>query len=253
MKKYMSVALLATIAVFGLQTKAESQILGTAGSFAVLAGSTVTNTGPTVLSGDLGVWPGTAITGFPPGVVVNGSTYAGDAVAMQAQLDLTTAYDSLAGEAFDFDLTGQDLGGMTLFAGVYRFSSSAEITGTLTLDGQGDPNARFVFQIGSTLITASNSLVQVINGGSCDVYWQVGSSATLGTGSEFAGHILALASITATTGATVVDGALLARTGAVTLDSNTIETCVVPEPATIFALSTALGVMAARRRRKSRV
>ncbi len=155
--------------------------LGTTATFAVLGGSTVTNTGSTVLTGDLGVWPGLAITGFPPGIVT-GTTHAGDAVAQQAQSDLTTAYNNLAGQACGTDLTGQDLGGMTLTPGVYCFSTSAQLTGTLTLNAQGNPSAVFVFQIGSTLTTASSSVVQVINGGSnCNVFWQVGSSATLGT------------------------------------------------------------------------
>jgi hypothetical protein len=168
--------------------------LGTAGSFAVLAGSTVTNTGPSVISGNLGVSPGSAVTGFPPGMVVNGVINAGNAVAAQAQSDALVAYNSLAGQACDVNLTGQDLGGLTLTPGVYCFSTSAFLTGTLTLNAQGDPNAVFIFQIGSTLITASNSSVVVINGGTgCNVFFQVGSSATLGTGTSFTGNILALA------------------------------------------------------------
>ena len=163
--------------------------LGTAANFAVLAGSTVTNTGPTALIGDLGVSPGTAITGFPPGSRDRGTIHAGDAVAAQAEVDLTTAYNVLAGEAVDQDLTGQDLGGHTLTPGVYHFSSSAQLTGTLTLDAQGDPNAVFVFQIGSTLTTASNSSVVLINGAdACNVFWQVGSSATLGTSTHVRGE-----------------------------------------------------------------
>jgi len=203
--------------------------LGTAATFAVLGGSAVTNTGPSVLNGDLGVSPGSAITGFPPGVV-NGTTHIADAVALQAQTDVTTAYNNLAGQACNTDLTGQDLGGLTLTPGVYCFSSSAQLTGTLTLDAQGDPNAVFVFQIGSTLTTASSSVVQVINGGSnCNVFWQVGSSATLGTTTSFAGNILALTSITLTTGANA-SGRLLARNGAVTLDTNSITVCAAACP-----------------------
>ncbi|MFN2389860.1 MAG: ice-binding family protein, partial [Actinomycetota bacterium] len=196
--------------------------LGTAGSFAVLAGTTVTNTGTTSVDGDLGVSPGTAVTGFPPGQV-NGTIHRGDAVAAQAQSDLTVAYNSAAGRACDFVLTGSDLGGMTLTPGVYCFASSAQLTGTVTLDAQGDPSAVFIFQIGSTLTTASGSSVNLINGASaCNVFWQVGSSATLGTGTSFAGNILALTSITAQTG-TTVQGRLLARNGAVTLDTNVVD------------------------------
>lgn len=204
--------------------------LGTAETFVVLGGSTVTNTGSTVLNGDLGVWPGLAITGFPPGTV-NGTTHAGDAVALQAQSDLVTAYDDLAGQACDTDLSGQDLGGLTLLPGVYCFSTSAQLTGTLTLDAEGDPNAVFVFQIGSTLTTATNSVVAVINGGSeCNAFWQVGSSATLGTGTTFAGSILALTSITMNTSAGG-SGQLLARDGAVTLDTVDASLCVPACPA----------------------
>jgi type VI secretion system secreted protein VgrG len=199
--------------------------LGTAENFAVLGGSTVTNTGSSVLTGDLGVWPGLAITGFPPGVV-NGTTHAGDAVALQAQSDLVTAYNDLAGQACDTDLTSQNLGGLTLTPGAYCFSTSAQLTGTLTLDAQGDPNAVFVFQIGSTLTTASSSVVQLINGGSnCNVFWQIGTSATLGSGSTLAGSILALTSITLNTSASV-SGQLLARNGAVTLDTNSVSVCI---------------------------
>lgn len=203
--------------------------LGTAESFAVLGGSTVTNTGPTVVSGNLGVSPGSAVTGFPPGIVVPpGTIHSADAVALQAQSDIVIAYNDLAGRASNFDLTGQDLGGLTLVPGVYTFSSSAQLTGTLILDAQGNPDAEFIFQIGSTITTASNSSVNVINGADgCNVYWQVGSSATLGTNTAFTGNILALTSITLVTNATIMDGRALARNGAVTMDSNqvSIEEC----------------------------
>ena len=196
--------------------------LGSAQSFAVLGGSTVTNTGSSSISGDLGVSPGSAVTGFPPGVVVSGTIHSADAVAAAAQTSVTAAYTNLAGQACTQDLTGQDLGGKTLTAGVYCFSSAAQLTGTLTLDAQGSATAVFIFKIGSTLTTASGSSVSLINGGSlCNVFWQVGSSATLGTTTAFAGNILALTSITLTTGATVV-GRTLARNGAVTLDTNTV-------------------------------
>ena len=198
--------------------------LGTAEGFGVLGGSAVTNTGPTVVQGDLGVSPGTSFTGFPPGIV-NGTTHIADGVALQAQTDLTTAYNGLALLPCDTDLTGQDLGGLTLTPGVYCFDSSAQLTGTVTLNAVGNPSAEFIFQIGSTLTTASNSSVEVINGGNnCNIYWQVGSSATLGTTTSFAGNILALTSITLNTGANT-SGRLLARNGAVTLDSNGITVC----------------------------
>jgi hypothetical protein len=199
--------------------------LGTAQTFAVLGGSTVTNTGSSVLTGDLGVSPGSAITGFPPGIV-NGTTHAGDATALGAQNAVTTAYNALAGEVCTSNLSGQDLGGMKLTPGVYCFTSSAQLTGTLTLDAQGSASAVFVFKIGSTLTTTSGSSVVVINGGSnCNVFWQVGSSATLGTGTTFAGNILALTSIALNTGASV-SGRALARNGAVTLDTNTVAVCL---------------------------
>ncbi len=229
--------------------------LGTAKSFAVLEGSTVTNTGPTVVRGNLGVWPGSAITGFPPGIVVPpGTIHAGDAVAQQAQNNVTTAYNNLAGQPCDVDLTGQDLGGKTLTPGVYCFpNTSAQLTGTLTLNAQGNPDAVFIFQIGSTLTTASNSSVLVINGGSaCNVYWQVGSSATLGTATAFKGNILALTSITLNTRADILPGRALARNGAVTMDDNrvSIEGCAppatsTPVPATKTAVPATRTVIAA--------
>ena len=217
---------------------AESSVgLGTAGSFGVLAGSTVTNTGPTVVNGDLGVHPGTAITGFPPGTV-GGTIHSADAVAAQAQTDTTTAYNDAAGRT-PFTMVATELGGRTLLPGVYR-GATLGITGTLTLDAAGDPNAVFIFQAGSTLLTATDSRVSVINGAqACNVFWQVGSSATLGTRTAFVGTILALTSITADTGATV-QGRLLARNGAVTLDTNTITraTCASAVPTTTTSTST---------------
>jgi hypothetical protein len=205
-----------------------SDLLGTAASFAVLGGQTVSNTGPSVINGDLGVNPGTAIIGFPPGIVTPpGTIHAADAVALQAQSDTTIAYNDLAGRPITANLTGLDLGGLTLTPGVYFFSTSAQLTGTLTLDFQGDPDALFVFQVGSTLTTASNSSVVMINGGvraleGCEVYWQIGSSATLGTTTSFVGSIVALTSISLNTGANIVSGRALARNGAVTLDTNVI-------------------------------
>ena len=205
--------------------------LGQAASFGVLAASAVTSTGPTVVAGDLGISPNNAssVTGFtfstPPGPgQVLGTPHFADALALGAQNDVTTAYNNLAGQACDTTISA-DLGGSTLPPGVYCSASTMGLTGTLTLDAQGDPNAVFIFQIGSSLTTASASLVNVINGGNnCNVFWQIGASATLGTGSTFVGNILALASITVTTGASV-DGRALARTAAVTLDSSAVSVC----------------------------
>ena len=220
----LGVLVLALLAALALASSARAQapvFLGAADDFGVLGASTVTNTGLTEVTGDVGVSPGTAVTGFPPGIV-NGTIHSAGAVAAQAQSDLTAAYNDAESRACQVDLTGQDLGGMTLTDGVYCFSSSVGLTGTLTLDAQGDPNAVFIFQIGSTLTTASASSVNLINGAqSCMVVWQVGSSATLGTTTAFSGNVLALTSNTATTGVTV-DGRLLAQNGAVTLDSNTV-------------------------------
>ncbi len=229
---------------------ASAQILGSAQEFGVLAGSTVTNTGPSVITGSLGVSPGFAVTGFPPGLVVDGTIHAGDAVAQQAQNDVTTAYNALAGLVLTQDLTGTDLGGLTLTPGVYFFASSSFLTGTLTLDAQGDSDAQFVFQMGSTLITASNSSVITINNGdACNVYWQVGSSATLGADTRFQGSILAFTSITLNTGATLVEGRALARNGAVTLDSNIITAGCIPAPGAPLLLCAMLVGVSARRRR----
>jgi hypothetical protein len=211
-------------AVFGVCLKAANPspvVLGTTSTFAVLGGSTVTNTGPTVVSGDLGLSPGSSVTGFPPGVVVGGSIHVNDAAAMQAQNDLTTAYNDAAGRLLPTPVLA-DLAGMTLFPGVYKAPSSLMNSGSVVLDGQGNSNAVFIFQIPSTLTTASGSHVILINGATAgNVFWQVGASATIGTGSSFQGNILALTSITATTGATIL-GRLLARNGAVTLDTNTL-------------------------------
>ena len=222
--------------------------LGNAASFGVLAGSTVTNTGSSVITGNLGVSPGSAITGFPPGSFT-GTIHGGDAVAAMAHASLVTAYNAAAALIPNQNLTGLNLGGLTLTPGVYFFSSSAQLTGTLILDAQGDPNAQFVFQIGSTLTTASNASVVFINGGVGDnTFWQVGSSATLGTGTDFSGNILALTSITMNTGANIRCGRALAQNGAVTMDTNNVSigpclgsTATVPEPSTFILLAT--GVM----------
>ena len=212
-------------------------------SFAVLAGSTITNTGSTVIGGNVGLSPGSAITGFPPGGVnAPYAIYQNDAVAAEAKNQLTTAYNILAGRPATADLTGTDLGGKTLSAGVYNFNNAAQLTGTLVLDGQGDPNAVFVFNVGSTLTTASASKVQLINGAQAgNVFFRVGSSATLGSSTQFQGKILALSSITLITGATVDCGAILARNGAVTLDTNVINICTVVVAATGTGTTTSAG------------
>lgn len=257
--------------------RAGAQLMGSAGSYGALGSSTVTNTGNTVITGDLGVSPGLAITGFAaidagPGLFT-GAVNQGNAASAQAMADATTAYNTLASLGSAIDLTGQDLGGLTLVAGVYRFSSSAQLTGALTLDAQGDENARFVFQVGSTLTTASNSRVNLINlslnaecGPDAGLFWQLGSSATLGTGTMFAGNVLALASVTLDNGASIDFGRVVALNGAVTLDNNRIDAsdidagfCAignpgvtpVPEPGTYGLAGAALALFAAWRRRRA--
>lgn len=237
----------------------------TVDTFGVLAGSTVTNSGPTVVIGNLGVSPGTAITGFAgiapggPGVV-SGTINSANGLAAQAQNELTAAYNAAAGAA-STGVASADLGGQTLFAGVYTNATSIGLTGTLTLDAQGNPNAQFIFQMGSTLTTASSSTVLLINGAQAsNVFWKVGSSASLGTTSTFAGNILAQASISFGTGA-VLQGRALARTGAVTLLSNTITApagisgppppLVTPAPSSLILVTTALaGVVIFRTRKR---
>jgi len=192
--------------------------LATAASYSVLGGQSVTNTGPSTLAADLGVSPGTAITGFPPGTV-GGAVHAADAPASQAQSDLTIAYNSAAGRAASASVAG-DLVGRRLLPGVYHSTSTLALTGTVTLDAQGDPSAVFIFQVASALTTFSASHVSTVNGTDpCHVFWQIGSSATLGTSSTFAGTVMALTSISVQTGA-VVHGRALARNGSVTLDDD---------------------------------
>ena len=274
MRRYVLYALLLSLLI----PSARADLLGSASSFAVLGGSTVTNTGPSLVYGNLGVSPGTAVTGFPPGTVIApGSIYTDTpGVAGTAQNDLTTAYNTLAGLSRTGTLTGQDLGGQTLLSGVYFFATSAQLTGTLTLDAQGLANQYWVFQIGSTLTTASASSVQFINQGANEgLFWQVGTSATLGTTTAFEGNIVALDSITMNNGATISCGRALARNGAVTLDTNTLDAgcpvtaegggpsgggmsgfipngngglSAVPEPSALVLLATCIAGLAIRRK-----
>jgi len=195
--------------------------LGTAASFSVLGGSTVTNTGPTTMFGSLGLSPGSSVTGAPH---VLGETHVDDAVAIGAKNALTAAYNNAASRPSNGS-AGTDLSGQVFLPGVRTASSSLLLSsGSVTLDAEGNPNAVFIFQIGSTLITGSNTSVLLTGGAqACNVFWQVGSSATLGTGTSFVGTIMASATITANTAATI-HGRLLASTGAVNLDTNTITT-----------------------------
>ena len=199
--------------------------LGAAETFAVLAASTVTNSGPTIVTGDLGVSPGTAVTGFfagpGTGTVVGGSIHAGDPAADQAQLALTIAYNNAAGRV-NPGAVPADIGGLVIPPGVWKAPVSLAITGNVTLDGQNDPNAVFIFQMASTLTASTSSTVTLIRlANPCNVFWQVGSSATINAASVFNGNILAQASISVLTG-TTVNGRLLARTGAVSLLSDIV-------------------------------
>jgi hypothetical protein len=211
----------------------------------VLAGAGVTNTGPTTVNGDVGTFPTTTVTGAGS-LTINGTNHAGDGVTQQAQTDLVTAYNNAAAQGPTNPIVA-DLGGQSLSPGVYNSASSIGLTGALTLNAGGDPNAVFVFQAGSALTTASASSVVLVNGAqSCNVFWQIGSSATLGTGSTFRGTVIALQSITVTTGVTV-DGRVLARNGAVTLDTDTITRsgCATPAATTTAATTTAATTTAA--------
>lgn len=249
-----TIPLLACIAVVGTPLAAHAQSivnLGTASTFAVLGASTVTSTGFTVLNGDLGTSPGTAITGFGPGVV-HGTTYSAGAVTFQAQADALVAYNSIVSQRATTTTSAAAIfATTTLASGVYNAPSSLGITGTLTLDGGGNPNAMFLFQTGSTLTFAVASEVLLANGARAEnVYWQVGSSATLNASSSIVGTLLANQSITAGAGV-AVNGRLLALNAAVTLDNNSVSVpmSAIPEPATTSLLvGGVLGLMIGARR-----
>lgn len=238
----ISIITLTIVLAFGLVwlVKAATTVnLGLADNFAVLAGSGITNTGITTISGDVGTYPTITETGFGS-LTLTGTNHFGDAVTQQAKADLVTAYNDAAGQAVSSQVA-TELGGTTKIAGVYDSAAGTfGITGTLTLDAEGDPNAVFIFKTASTLITAAASHVSLINGAqACNVFWQVGSSATLGTTSDFKGNILALASITDNGGSSVI-GRVLARNAAVTLNNTTVTRaiCAGGAPATLHVIKS---------------
>ena len=242
----LALAIVGLLFAFGSNAVAATAVdLGTAGSYAVLAGMGITNTGPTTITGDIGTFPNTPVTGVTS-LTLSATNHAGDRVTQGAKTDLVTAYTTAAGEGPTTAIAA-DMVGKTLKPGVYNSASAIELSGVLTLDAAGDPNAVWVFQAGSTLVTASDSKVVMLNGAppSCNVYWQVVSSATLGTNSTFIGTIMAGISITLNTGAKL-DGRALASTGAVALHANTIKrpacsTSTSPSTATSTSTSTRTG------------
>ena len=244
---------LAVVACLGITNETRADLLGTASTFAVLGASTVTNTGLSAIVGDVGVATGTSMTGFTPDMVTGGSFHSNDPAAIQAQADASSAYATLAAMTMTRDLTGLDLGGMTLTPGVYRFGSAAQLNGLLTLDGLGQAAPMFVFQVGTSLTTASASTMVLVDGAtSGNVFFQVADSATLGTASIFAGTIIASASDTLTTGAEV-QGRVIALNGAVGLDTNQIIVpASVPEPCSLILCGVAgiIGLAARQVRRR---
>jgi hypothetical protein len=257
----IGIAVCFAFAAIPIAAQAAPVNLATTQPFVVLSGAGVTNTGPSVLNGGLGVSPGTSLTGFGAPAVVNGAIHANDAVAAQAQSDLGTAYNVAAGQPVSpgNELTGTNLGNRTLDPGAYGFASSAELTGQLTLDAHGDPNAQFVFVIGTTLTTESASSVILTNGASpCNVFWKVGSSATFGTTTAFQGNVLALASISVNNGVTVL-GRLLARSGEVTLINDVLtapqcatETATTPTGGGTTTSTTPVGTTGAKKNKNGK-
>jgi type VI secretion system secreted protein VgrG len=249
LSKRTLIGLAAALSLYGQGPAAAATImLGSAAGFAVLGASTVTNTGATTIKGDLGVSPGTAITGLGS-ITLTGTEHAGDSLASAARADALSAYLAISGLHPVTDLTGVDLGGLTLTAGVYEFSSSAQLTGTLTLKGPG----QFAFLIGSTLTTANSSSVDLVGGANPGaVYWDIGSSATLGGSTAFEGTILATASITLDGGAAILGGRAIALNGAVTMINNTVSIPAAPEISTWAMMLLGFGTLGFARAHRSR-
>jgi Ice-binding-like len=247
-----TLTILALLAVSQPAAAAEVIPLGEAAQVAILGGSTVTNAGPTMVVGNLALSPGVSVTGFPPGTISGGSIHINDALATQAHADAFTAYTQVAGETLTTDLSGMNLGGMLLTPGVYHFDTTAQLTGALMLDTGGDPDAAFHFQIGTTLATDPLSTITLLNGDSVNIFWQVGTSATIGSDSMFIGNLIADQSISVELGA-MVDGRLLAINAAVTLNTNTINGFAdVPEPSPWAMIMIGAGLLFVVQRRYHR-